>query len=153
MLGIPTPRIYAYSSNSDNPVGAEYIIEERAQGKPLGSLWHEWSLEARLNLVTQLANWEMRLKSVSFQKHGCIYYRQDLEKKGLRIYDLEAEIQLSSGSMAVLDPGVTNDFVFGPLTEAGLWEDERATMNLDRGPCKCFILVSSSPTNMRREHT
>jgi hypothetical protein len=89
--------------------------------------------------VTQLVDLETKLTSVSFQKHGCIYYRKDLEKKGLRIYDLEARILSPDGSTELLNTAVTDEFVLGPLTEARLWEGERATLNLDRGPCKFFI--------------
>jgi hypothetical protein len=138
-LKLPTPRIYAYSWDAHNPVGAEYIIEERARGKPLGSLWYQWPTESCFSLVTQLVDLETKLTSVSFQKHGCIYYRKDLEKKGLRIYDLEARILSPDGSTELLNTAVTDEFVLGPLTEARLWEGERATLNLDRGPCKFFI--------------
>lgn len=38
VLDVPVPRIYSYSSDPLNPVGAEYMIEENATGVPLGSL-------------------------------------------------------------------------------------------------------------------
>jgi hypothetical protein len=73
-----------------NPVDAEYIIGERAGGKPLGSLWYQWQTESRLNLVAQLVDFETKLTSISFSRHGCIYYRKELEKKNITAYDLGA---------------------------------------------------------------
>lgn len=134
-MNLPVPRIYAYSSDQLNPVGAEYIIEEKAAGKPLGSLWYQWQTESRLDLVTQLVDFETKLTSVSFRKHGCIYYKKDLKKKGISAYDLEAK-SLSSGDFT--KELLTEGFALGPLVEARLWEGDRATMNLDRGPCKLY---------------
>lgn len=37
--GIPVPRVYAWSSQSDNAVGSEYVIMEKAPGQPLESRW------------------------------------------------------------------------------------------------------------------
>ncbi len=119
-----------------NPVGAEYIIEEKAGGKPLGSLWYQWQTQSRLDLVTQLVDFETKLTSVTFRRHGCIYYKNDLEKKGLPVYDLEAESLLADG---LARRPVLEGFALGPLTEARLWDGEKLMMNLDRGPCKIFV--------------
>ncbi|KAH7363927.1 hypothetical protein BKA65DRAFT_472295 [Rhexocercosporidium sp. MPI-PUGE-AT-0058] len=43
VLGIPTPRIIAWSTQRTNSVGAEYILEERARGQPLWTLWQDWN--------------------------------------------------------------------------------------------------------------
>lgn len=135
-MNIPVPRIYTYSSDPLNPVGAEYIIEEKVGGRPLGSLWYQWQAGSRLSLVKQLVDFETKLASVSFRRHGCIYYKRDLEKKGLRAYDLEAKSLSSSSPVNNPNFALTEQFAIGPLTEAKQWERERATMNLDRGPCK-----------------
>jgi len=135
VLNLPVPRIYTYSLDSCNPVGAEYIIEERASGSPLGNLWRQWPTESQHDLVTQLVDFEAKLTSISFQRHGCIFYRRDLEKKGLPAYRLEARYRPSIPTNDRIDPGLLEKFAFGPLTEARLWEDERVAMDLDRGPC------------------
>lgn len=36
--GIPVPVIYGYSTNINNPVGAEYILMEKVKGKSLGDV-------------------------------------------------------------------------------------------------------------------
>jgi hypothetical protein len=50
-----------------NPVGAKYVIEEKAEGKPLGSLWYQWEIESQLGLVTQLVDFETKLAAISFR--------------------------------------------------------------------------------------
>jgi hypothetical protein len=139
VLNLAVPRIYAYSLDPLNPVGAEYILEEKAGGKPLGTLWHQWQTESHFGLVTQLVDFETKLASVLFRRHGCIYYKNDLEKKGGRVYNLEAGSLSSTSPTGRLNSVLTEDFVLGPLTKASLWERERATMNLDQGPCKLFM--------------
>lgn len=133
VLGIPAPRILASSFDSSNAVGAEYIIEEKARGKPLGSLWNQWSMESRLDIVSQIIDFERRLTSVSFPKHGCIYYKADLERRGIAT---ESLTNATDNLPLACDRSVLDSFAMGPLTEGRLWEAERAKMVLDRGPCK-----------------
>lgn len=139
VLGIPTPRIYASSSDSTNIVGAEYIFEEKSDGKPLGNFWYQWPKEAQLEIIQQVVDIEMKLSSLSFLKHGSIYYKSDLESKGLTYESLAANLFQVDSSSRTLDLSMLNDFAIGPLTDARLWEGEKATMNLDRGPCECSI--------------
>lgn len=78
---IPIPRIYAWSAEESNAVGAEYILEEKATGQPLGSLWDKLPLPSRLDIVKQIVDIETKLASIAFPKHGCIYYQSDLESR------------------------------------------------------------------------
>lgn len=131
------PRIYDYSLSSRNPVGVEYILEEKARGQPLGSLWRRWSIESQRGVVTQLVDLEAKLASILFQKHGCIYYKADLVAKGDPAQSLEVA---NNGGSTELNLALLDKFAIGPLTQAILWEGERATMSLDRGPCKLGLL-------------
>lgn len=89
--------------------------------------------------MTQLVDFETELMSLSFRRHGCIYYKKDLEKKSLPAFDLDAKPLLSGGRTNEADPALIEDFAVGPLTEARLWEGDRALMELDRGPCKLYM--------------
>lgn len=135
ILHLPIPRIYTSSSDSQNPVGAAYIIEEKAQGRPLGSLWHQWDIREQLNLVVQIVEIQKRMSSVSFKRHGCIYFKDDLEQRGLPTQPVEAQVLRSDTLTESLSPEVMMKFTLGPLAEARLWEGERLSMDLDRGPC------------------
>ncbi|KAI9839782.1 MAG: Phosphotransferase enzyme [Sclerophora amabilis] len=134
VLGLPIPRIYASSSDPSNAVGAEYIIEEKACGQPLGTLWDQWSIESRLDMVSQIVDLERKLTSISFPKHGCIYYKTDLDGKGLDTEDLTTELVTTDSLTTKLDPSIIKRFTLGPSTDARFWERERAKMCLDRGP-------------------
>jgi hypothetical protein len=75
-------------------VGAEYVIEEKAAGEPLGSLWYGWDMDSRHELAAQLINFNIKLTSVSVSSHGCIYFKKDLAKKTDRVDDLEVQVSL-----------------------------------------------------------
>ncbi|KAL4950825.1 kinase-like domain-containing protein [Aspergillus filifer] len=125
-LGIPVPRIYAWSADKSNAVGAEYILEEKATGQPLGSLWSQMSFSARLDIVEQVLGIERKLTSVNLPQHGCIYYQSDLESR------------LEKPTFAPIHnkPNNLPNFAIGPLTHPKYWRGQRAVMNLDRGPWK-----------------
>ncbi|KAE8389535.1 kinase-like domain-containing protein [Aspergillus alliaceus] len=108
VLGIPIPRVYAWSAEASNPV-------------------------ERLEVVSQIVALEKKLASISFPKHGCIYYESDLKSRSLiyeRLDILEGLASVSSLCHKSELPG----FVIGPSTNPRLWEGKRATMNIDRGP-------------------
>ncbi|PYH80488.1 hypothetical protein BO82DRAFT_417498 [Aspergillus uvarum CBS 121591] len=65
-LAIPVPRIYLWTADETNAVGAEYILEQ-----PLGLLWSKLPFSARSYIV----DIERRLSSVTFPGHGCIYFQ------------------------------------------------------------------------------
>lgn len=136
ILGLPIPRVYAWSSDPSNPVGAEYIIEEEAVGQPLGTSWFQWSKELQLDMVSQIVEVERKLASISFPKHGCIYYKTDLASKGLATESLTKEVLTTESVCTILNPSSISKFAIGPLTIAKHWDGERAKMDLDRGPCK-----------------
>jgi len=146
-LDLPIPRILSYSVDANNQVGAEYIIEEKANGVPLGSLWFQWPRESQLSLVEEVVDLETKLASISFDKHGCIYYKADLEANGLPTQDINA---ISSTSGKTLNCPIMAKLAFGPITQATQWEGERAQMTLDRGPCKfnpLFMAMSEIDKN------
>lgn len=134
-MGIPIPRIYDWSAEASNPVGAEYILEEKATGQALGSVWGKLPMDAQLDIVNQIVDMEKKFASISFPKHGCIYYESDLKS---RSFDYE-RLDYDSSSNSQL-PG----FVIGPSTSPKFWEGGKAKMNLDRGPCtllRCNIIL------------
>ncbi|KAI9674439.1 MAG: Phosphotransferase enzyme [Caeruleum heppii] len=134
ILELPIPRIYASSFDPSNAVGAEYIIEEKARGQPLGGLWYQWPIESQLDMVSQVVELEKKLGSISFPKHGCIYYKADLDRRGIAANTLPPELLTTENITKPLDPSTLGKYAIGPLTDAKLWEGERAEMDMDRGP-------------------
>ena len=51
-LDIPVPRVFAWSSDKDQPVGAEYIIMEKAPGEELGKSWSSMDISEKVDLVS-----------------------------------------------------------------------------------------------------
>jgi hypothetical protein len=142
-LNFPVPRLLDYSPSTLNPVGVEYILEEKARGRPLGNIWQTWPIESQRKIVTQIVDLEAKLASISFQKHGCLYYKADLTDRRDAAQCVEVNA-LCVGDSVELDSALLDKFAIGPLTQAVIWDDERATMPLDRGPCKSELLFQTS---------
>ncbi|BDD62974.1 hypothetical protein MAP00_007924 [Monascus purpureus] len=123
-LGIPIPRIYAWSADASNAVDAEYILEEKATGQPLGTLWDKLPLSSQLDIVKQIIDIEKKLASMTFPRHGCIYYQSDLESR---------QPMPPFASVPSQGHGLPK-FAIGPLTHPKYWQGKRAVMELDRGP-------------------
>ncbi|OJJ37932.1 hypothetical protein ASPWEDRAFT_39644 [Aspergillus wentii DTO 134E9] len=121
---IPVPRVLAWSSDPRNPVEAEYIIEEKAPGVRLGSVWHQWPRETKLKLIMQIADIENTLTNISFPRHGSIYFKDDLRE----LVGHAEHIDMDNSSEDL------QHFSIGPLTSAELWNGGRGDMKLDRGP-------------------
>lgn len=134
IMDFSIPQVLSWSADASNPVGAEYTIEEKARGQPLGQIWRQWSAESQINLMADVVVMESRLASVTFPKHGCLYFRVDLERRGLPAESLAPELLDTSRLGRELDPSIVHQYALGPLTDTLLWQDERAEMDLDRGP-------------------
>ncbi|KAI3148379.1 hypothetical protein CBS147325_3532 [Penicillium roqueforti] len=125
VLKLPVPRVLASSFDANNHVGAEYIIEEKAPGVRLGSVWNQWSRDPKLQLIIQMIDIQNTLTGVTFDMHGCIYFKDDLRSLG----EEPKEANIQSATTSTLDI-----FALGPLTTGELWNGVRSGMNLDRGP-------------------
>lgn len=124
------------SDAANNSVEAEYIIEEKAPGVRLGSVWNSWPRKLKLQLITQVADIENTLTTINFDKYGCIYF-----KENLRLLVGEAEdIHTQSGGSDILER-----FSIGPLTTNELCSGSRRDMKLDHGPCKLIDRQLSIP--------
>ena len=76
--GVPVPRVYDWSSKSDNAVGTEYIIMEKAPGQPLEERWFTLSQKERVRLVTSYVEVERKLFSLPIDAYGSLYYKGNL---------------------------------------------------------------------------
>ncbi|KLJ08587.1 hypothetical protein EMPG_15980 [Blastomyces silverae] len=128
VVNVPVPRVFAWSCDPANPVGAEYIVEEKAPGTRLGSLWHDWPRKSKLRVIDQVGKLEHALTTTRFTKHGCLYFKQDLPTLKEQNDTLLVE-PFPSVQSADLDR-----YVIGPLTRAELWSSGREDIDLDRGP-------------------
>ncbi|KAK6810705.1 hypothetical protein RU639_013517 [Aspergillus parasiticus] len=74
---IPVPRVFCWSSDKSNPVGAEYIIMEKAAGVPLFEQWGKMTEIEKLKLTRNLTKLEAQLSAIHFPVYGGLYHRTD----------------------------------------------------------------------------
>ena len=126
-LDIPAPKVFGWASrvDDDNPVGAEYIIMEKAQGESLSSRWLSLSTGELAEVIKQVVDIETRLFSARFSRHGSLYYKKDLEEK----FREDNPNESNDGNI------LADRFCVGPVATRSFWAEERGQMKLDRGPC------------------
>ena len=115
--GVPVPKVLAYSPDQTNAVGTEYILLERLEGTPLSDRWFSMDTKSRVKIMRQIVDVERRFMSIHFPASGSLYHRRDL------------------GSSQHVIP-VLDDIVLGPTAQHEWWYQERASLEVDRGPCK-----------------
>lgn len=70
---IPVPEVFAWSFDASNPVGAEYIIMEKAPGVQLFRVWDAMDVPEKMALIKQLTTLESQLSSIQFPAYGSLY--------------------------------------------------------------------------------
>ncbi|KAL1695520.1 kinase-like domain-containing protein [Schizophyllum commune] len=134
VLKLPVPRVLDWSSHADyNDIGCEYIIMEIAHGVQLSTIWHTLKAGERKDVINSLIATEKRLLNASFSHYGSLYYKEDVHP-ALRAPTLFADGRRAHGEAA--------KFCIGPICSRMYWEDERASMKLDRGPwstCEAYL--------------
>lgn len=135
VLKLPVPEVLAYSTTSDNPVGAEYILMERVEGESLSSRWLSLTTDEVKDVMTQIADMERKIFDLYFPAYGSLYYKKDLD-----------------GGTQV---PIVENFVIGPVSARQFWHGERSKTEIDRGPCMfppfslpAFFLVVRKRTDM-----
>ncbi|KAI1294329.1 phosphotransferase enzyme family-domain-containing protein [Xylaria venustula] len=54
-IPLPVPRVKAYDSSQDNPLGFEWILMTKLEGRPLSECWEAVTLGSKERLVKQIA--------------------------------------------------------------------------------------------------
>jgi hypothetical protein len=123
---IPVPRVYAWSSKSDNAVGTEYTIMEKAPGQPLEDRWFSLNPKERVRLVTSYVGLEIKLFSLRIDAFGSLYYKENLPPH------LQADIYAADTPD---ESGDAKRFCVGPTADYMFWRGKRDGLELDRGSC------------------
>ncbi|KAF1851151.1 uncharacterized protein K460DRAFT_28798 [Cucurbitaria berberidis CBS 394.84] len=127
VFDIPVPRVLAWSCDAvNNSVQAEYILEEKVSGVRLGAVWYKLPWATKLAIVDQVAQIDASLNAVKFKKHGCIYFKDDLQ----RLTGKSEAMQLNLGQQ----DSTLERYAMGPLVKAELWSSAREQLAIDRGP-------------------
>ncbi|KAI4182651.1 MAG: hypothetical protein LQ346_006539 [Caloplaca aetnensis] len=118
--GVPVPKIYDYSTTSQNPVGCEFIIMERVAGKELRHVWSKETPQQRLKMVEQVVKMESLLFSIKLPASGSVYYKRDLP----------ADVE----TVDIPGIGGLDGLCIGPEVKLRWWDKERAQLPVDRKP-------------------
>ncbi|PYI17581.1 kinase-like protein [Aspergillus violaceofuscus CBS 115571] len=130
--GVPVPKVLAYSPDQTNAVGAEYILLERLEGTPLSNQWFSMDTKTRVKIMRQIVDVERRFMSIRFPASGSLYHRRDL-----------------ASSRRVIP--VSDDLVVGPTAQHEWWYQERASLDVDRGPWATFSSCFEAPAKREME--
>lgn len=123
-LGVPVLKVLGYSPDRTNHVSSEYTLLEKIEGTPLSDQWFPIDNETRLKVMDQIIDIEKRFMSFEFPANGSLYYRKDLGKSQF-ITPLPGQSNISAA----------NHIVVGPTAQFEWWYQERALLDVDRGPC------------------
>lgn len=123
-FGVPIPKVLAWNSSPDNPVGCEYIITEKCPGMSLAKRLPDTSIASLY--VNDVAQWMGGMSNVRFSQFGSIYYKEDVDES-LQVRPLYA--------FGEEEDECSERFRIGPSVERAFYRHERANMDFDRGPC------------------
>jgi hypothetical protein len=125
---IPIPEVFAWSSDTSNPVGAEYIIMENAPGIQLFKVWDTMNDRAKLALIKQLTNFESQLSSIQFPAYGGLYLSES------------SNIPHDKRTILPSDIDPSGSYFVGPSSDRSWMVDGTGSINYDinSGPCMHF---------------
>ncbi|KAJ5791178.1 uncharacterized protein N7518_008189 [Penicillium psychrosexuale] len=128
---IPVPKVLAWSADSTNPVGAEYIVMERVPGVQIFKKWDEMGESNRISIIKRLTQWESELAEISFPASGSLYHKSSL----------------SDHELISLDPSVDPEGLFcvGPSCDSA-WPIQHSP-NVHCGPWKTIGDLGESLIN------
>ena len=109
---------------------------EKLPGVRLDLVWSGMGIEDRLTVVKAIARYQKTWMSISFKQFGSLYYAQDLDG------NIQRPLYIDSGGNTITN----SRFSVGPSAGREFNDDERATVEFDRGPCKTCIQQSEAYT-------
>ncbi|CAK7229434.1 hypothetical protein SEUCBS140593_007243 [Sporothrix eucalyptigena] len=72
---VPTPRVYAFASTAQNPVGTPYLLMEKMPGKPLD--WYTATVAQKDRVLEQLVDIYVELEKHPLPQTGCLSLADD----------------------------------------------------------------------------
>ncbi|KAJ9357086.1 hypothetical protein DTO027B9_3225 [Paecilomyces variotii] len=123
ILETPVPRVYSWNSQAEShPVGAEFIIMDKAEGAPLSQIWGTLTLPQKLKVLLAMTRLQKKWLSVSFSHYGSLYYTRDMPPP--------------TGNHYIKDGKVIRDseFAVGPATGRDWFDAGRSVLDIEKGP-------------------
>ncbi|KAI9369632.1 phosphotransferase enzyme family protein [Aspergillus egyptiacus] len=111
---VPVPRVLSWSTDKTSPVGAEYIIMEKARGVPLFERWGEMPEPKKLQLIRNLSKHEAQFSAIQFPGYGGLYLRADAEKLNIAHLSLDGD---NAPSRFSIGPTPDRSFYLDPTSD------------------------------------
>jgi hypothetical protein len=67
-LYTPVPKVFSWTSSSDNPVAAEWILMEVARGVSLSKIWDNLDMGLQFKVLKKIAMYQRVWSDVSFSE-------------------------------------------------------------------------------------
>ncbi|PYI27434.1 phosphotransferase enzyme family protein [Aspergillus indologenus CBS 114.80] len=130
VLGLPVPRVYAWSSRAtENPLRAEYILMEKQAVVVLSDVWDTMKGKQKVQIVDQVVDIERRLAATRFSRFGSLYYKDDLANNS-DADDATSPLYLNSTGNGVR----SQTFGIGPINHRSFFDFGRGALDIERGP-------------------
>ncbi|KIW63326.1 hypothetical protein PV04_10180 [Phialophora macrospora] len=128
---IPVPKVLDWNSDTQNPVGAEYIIMEHVSGVQLHEvLWPNMDSHQHMLVTKSLAHAVAEMANLKFPVHGSLYLAANANT-------LQNKVDLADG------------FVIGPNCGREYWDWGRDEASSGRNECS----TNQGPWNTLEEYT
>ena len=159
---VPVPKVIAYDSSSENPIGFEWILLEKIEGIPLSEVWERMDFDSKSSLSREMAHILQQLSDLRFREIGNLYFSEVQSrvsnrilssngaetKDGTKAHDSTAFYSgheddndidtgkgvISSDSTVNVDQGIGTEFVIGRIVSPWFFRDKRVLLPADRGP-------------------
>ncbi|KAJ5102422.1 hypothetical protein NUU61_004644 [Penicillium alfredii] len=74
----PVSDVLAWSADPSNPIGSEYIVQEKCAGQQLTGVWDQVNESDRVKLIRDFAQLESSLASIELPGYGALFLRDQL---------------------------------------------------------------------------
>jgi len=104
---------------------------EKVPGIELERVWHSMDIRGKWAVVQNLMRYQATWSSISFTKYGSLYYARDLDKPSEN-----GHLYTDANGVDITD----SKFAIGPSVGRDWMDDQRSTIDIDRGPCKIISI-------------
>ncbi|EGE07154.1 phosphotransferase enzyme family protein [Trichophyton equinum CBS 127.97] len=99
-ISIRVPEVYAWDSDSSNPVGAEYIIMEKICGVALAEKWESMNSLQRYEIINQIVKMEKEFRSLKLPAYGRFSYEIPYHPNTIVIHSPRIWTQMDCSALA-----------------------------------------------------
>ncbi|GKZ34583.1 hypothetical protein AbraIFM66950_004897 [Aspergillus brasiliensis] len=120
-LSIPVPEVYAWCSDTTNPVGAEYILMEKVHGVSLTERWDTMNTLQRYKLIDGILQMEKELQKLQLPAYGSLFLQETFPSSYHRCH---LPTSLDPDRLFCIGPSFDRSYtasIGGPGLDAGPW--------------------------------